>query len=190
MFIFRSVLSLQEDSIWRFSSEHFWVRIFPFLKRGCHKNNRTFFLFKTAPLRWNSWVAKKNVKEICSQELKTGLLKKKKKIVQCFLGGKIKCFAQPSLLYNQVKGTEKWVAPDRRNVQEVSFGCHSTFTQRGFISRPPKRICGQNKLKSVEEIRLLRLYTGVNIRKPVFSWSLAKEVNFCIFSLVWGYLFL
>ena len=55
---------------------------------------------------------------------------------------------------------------------------------RVLFPDPPKRIWGQNKLKSVEEIRLLRLYTGVNIRKPVFSWSLAKEVNFCIFSLV------
>ena len=61
-----------------FPANTFGLEFFLFWSEDVIKTTE-HFLFKTAPLRWDSWVAKKNVKEICSQELKTGLLKKKTK---------------------------------------------------------------------------------------------------------------
>lgn len=173
MSIFRSVFSLRYDSIWRFCSELSWLRIFPFFEARMSKKQQNIY-WRRRRLDETVESLNKTLKKSVAKSLRLAFWKTKQKIVQCFLGGKMKCFAQPSLLFNQVKAAEKWLVPDRRNVSEVSFGCHSTFTQRGFIPTPPKRIWGQNNLKSVEEIRLLRLYIGVNIRKPVFSWSLAK----------------
>lgn len=162
-------MTLFED----FAANSLGLEFFLFLKRECQKKQQNIY-WRRRRLDETVESLNKTLKKSVAKSLRLAFWKTKQKIVQCFLGGKMKCFAQPSLLFNQVKATEKWLVPDRRNVSEVSFGCHSTFTQRGFIPTPPKRIWGQNNLKSVEEIRLLRLYTGVNIRKPVFSWSLAK----------------